>query len=208
MSLIGSIRSRIALAPHRFLYGPGPRIASALRKAWVRFKHPAADIRFGPGVYLGPGFSLHIPHRGTFHVGADTEFRRGFRAEVHDDGVVTIGDRCNFTYDVLMQCTRGIEVGSDVQMGQASIVVDGNHRYSDIETPFLQQGYDFRDVVIEDGVTIHSKVTVVDRIGERSVVGANAVITKPMPAYCVIAGVPARPISYFGPGEPPPELAG
>ena len=62
--------------------------------------------------------------------------------------------------------------------------------------------------MIEDDVQIHSKCTIVNSIGTRSVIGANAVVSRPIPAYCLAAGVPARVIDYFGPpGQEPAELS-
>jgi hypothetical protein len=55
-------------------YEWGPRLMSWLRKRWVLLLHSHADIRFNGPVYLGPGFSLHIPRGGTFIVGAGVEF--------------------------------------------------------------------------------------------------------------------------------------
>jgi acetyltransferase-like isoleucine patch superfamily enzyme len=46
-------------------------------------------------------------------------------------------------------------------------------------------------------------------IGERSFVGANSVVSKPIPAYTLAVGIPARPIEYFGPaGQEPPGFDG
>ncbi len=45
-------------------------------------------------------------------------------------------------------------------------------------------------------------------IGERTFVGANAVVTRDLPAFVVAVGAPAKPIDYFGPpGQEPAELA-
>ena len=63
-------------------YYRGPRLMSALRKRWVLFRNPQADIRFEGPVYLGPRFSIHAPNGGSFIVGPGVEFRRGFRCEL------------------------------------------------------------------------------------------------------------------------------
>ena len=189
-------------------YERGPLWMSALRKRWVLLRHPHADISFAPNVYLGPGFSLHMPHGGAFHVGSGVEFRRGFRAEVEGGGRITFGPDSVCTYYVLMQCTTVIEVGARCMFGQSTIVVDGQHRFRDLEKPMLEQGYDFTPVRIGDDATLTSKCTVMADVGERAFVGAGAVVTRPVPAYTVAIGAPARPIDYFGPpGGEPPELA-
>jgi acetyltransferase-like isoleucine patch superfamily enzyme len=66
----------------------------------------------------------------------------------------------------------------------------------------LDQGYDFNPLVLEDDVTITTKCTIMASIGTRAFVGANAVVTKPVPPYVVAGGVPARVLDSFAPAEP------
>jgi acetyltransferase-like isoleucine patch superfamily enzyme len=182
------------------LYFRGPIWMSELRKRWVRFRNPHATIRFGKGTYLGPGFSLHMPFGGTFETGELVEFRRNFRAELAGpDSRISFGDRCVCTYDVIIQCTTSVEIGDRCMFGQATMIVDGNHRFRDLDRPMLEQGYDFAPVRIEDDATITTKCTIMAGVGTRAFVGANAVVTKPVPPYVVAAGVPARVIDSFAP---------
>lgn len=179
----------------------GPRLMSALRKRWVLLRNPHADIRFGKYTYLGPGFSLHMPEGGTFATGEAVEFRRGFRAEVGPEGRLVIGSGSVFTYYVLIQCSTTIEIGSRCMFGQSTIVVDGNHRFRDLSKPMLEQGYDFRPIRIADDATITTKCTIIADVGERAFIGANAVVSKPVPPFTVAVGSPAKPIEYFGPPD-------
>jgi acetyltransferase-like isoleucine patch superfamily enzyme len=198
------VRDRLRWLPQRIGYHLTPRVGSWLRKRWVLLRHPHATIRFGRDCYLGPGFSLFIPYDGSFIVGDRVEFRRDFRAEVHGNGRITIGDDSRCTYSVLMQCSTSIDIGERCQFGQATMVVDGQHRFRDLTKPMLEQGYDFVPLRIEDDVVTTTKCTIMAPIGERAFIGANAVVTKPIPPYTVAVGAPARPIEYFGPpgGEP------
>lgn len=203
------LRDRLRPLPQRLGYypGPGPRLMSWLRQRWVIARHPQASISFGRGCYLGPGFSLHIPANGTFEAGDGVEFRRGFRAEVEGDGRITIGSHSHMTYYVLMQCSTLIEIGEHCQFGQSTIVVDGQHRFRDLSKPMLEQGYDFAHVKIEDHATVTTKCSIMADIGTRAFIGANAVVSKPIPPYVVAVGAPAKPIDYFGPpGQEPEEL--
>lgn len=193
--------------PVRIGYGHGPRIMSWLRQRWVILRHPQADIRFGRDVYLGPRFSLFIPGEASFIVGDRVEFRRDFRAEVSGNGRITIGSGTVFTYSVLIQCTTTIDIGERCQFGQTTILLDGQHRFRDITRPMLEQGYDFQPLRIEDDAVITSKCTIMADVGKRAFIGANTVVTKPIPPYTVAVGAPARVIDYFGPpGEEPNEL--
>jgi acetyltransferase-like isoleucine patch superfamily enzyme len=205
--LVDRIRDRMRRVPYDLGYDRGPRLMSALRKRWAILRHPRAEIRFGDDVYVGPGFSLHIPDRGSFIVGDGVEFRRGFRAEIEGAGRITFGAGTHCTYYVLMQCTTSIDIGERCQFGQTTILLDGQHRFRDINKPMLEQGYDFHPLRIEDDATITTKCTIMADVGTRAFIGANSVVTRPIPPYTVAVGAPARPIDYFGPpGQEPEEL--
>lgn len=206
--MVNRFRNFLRWLPVHIGYRHGPRMMSWLRQRWVILRHPQAAISFGRNVYLGPGFSLFIPDEASFIVGDDVEFRRDFRAEVHDHGRVTIGSGTVFTYSVLIQCTTTIEIGERCMFGQATILVDGQHRFRDLTRPMLEQGYDFHPLRIEDDATITTKCTIMADIGTRVFIGANSVVSRSVPAYTVAVGAPARPIDYFGPpGLEPDEMA-
>ena len=181
---------------------------SWLRKRWVLFRNPTAHIEFRGPVYLGPRFSLHMPQGGTFIVGPGVEFRRGFRAEVVGRARVVIGARCVFSYYSLIQCSTSVEIGEGCGFGQSCAIFDGNHLFKDLDKPFMHQGFELRPIRIGKECGVLTKTTVIHDIGDRSQIGANSVVSKPIPAYCVAVGAPARVVDYFGPEDQrPPEPA-
>jgi acetyltransferase-like isoleucine patch superfamily enzyme len=189
-------------------YGWGPRLRSEIRKRWILLSHPHANIRFEGRVHIGPGFSLDIPHGGSFIVGEDVVFRKGFRAEIVGDARVVIGARCVFSYYSLIQCSSSIEIGEGCGFGQSSAIFDGNHYFRDLEQPFITQGFNLRPIRIGKECGVLTKTTVINDIGDRCQIGANSVVSKPIPSYCVAVGAPARVIEYFGPEDQrPAELA-
>ena len=185
-------------------YGWGPRLRSEIRKRWILLSHPHANIRFEGPVHIGPGFSLFIPHRGTFVVGPNVEFRRGFRIEIIGDGRVVIGANCVFSYYSVIQCAGSIEIGEGCGFGQSCMIVDGNHRFEDFDQPFMHQGFELRAIRIGNECGVLTKTTVINDIGDRAQVGANSVVAKPIPPYCMAVGVPARVVRYFGPDDQRP----
>jgi acetyltransferase-like isoleucine patch superfamily enzyme len=206
---MGRLASSIARLPRRILYsedrrrryGPGPRLMSTLRKWRILLTHPHARIRFGDGVYIGPGFNLHIPAGGSFIVGPNVEFRRDFSAEVEGEGVITIGAGTVFTYGSILQCTQAIEIGEDARVGQVSSIVDGQHRFRDPERPMDEQGYDWHPIRIAPGAVITTKCTIMASIGERAFIGAGSVVTRDIPPFTIAVGAPARVVDEFGPSE-------
>ena len=164
-------------------------------------KNPLAEIEFGKGCRLGPGFSISAPWGGSFVCGDHCEFRRDFRAELEGpESAIQIGDDCVFTYYSVIQCGRSIVIGDRAVFAQSSMVVDGSHHFRDLDRRVLEQGYDFRPIQIADDVMTSAKCTIIADIGERSFIGANSVVTRDIPPYCVAVGAPAEPIDYFGPG--------
>lgn len=201
------VRPQIDRQLYEVGYGWGPRLMSALRKRWILISHPHADIRFEGPVHIGPGFSLYIPGPGSFIVGPDVEFRRGFRAEVVGHGRVVIGARCIFSYYSLIQITGSLEIGPGCGFGQSCAIFDGNHHFRDLDQPFVKQGFELRPIRIGEECGVLTKTTVLADIGDRAQVGANSVVVKPIPAYTVAVGAPARVVDYFGPEDQrPPEL--
>lgn len=195
---IGLVRRARYSEDRKRRYGPLLRAASQLRKWRVLLTHRHAEVSFGAGVYLGPGFGLHIPGRGSFIAGPGVEFRSGFRAEIEGEGRITIGPRTSFTYDTVIQCTQEIRIGSDCGIGHSVTIVDGQHRFEDTSRPFGEQGYEWHPITIGDGCQVTSKATLLANVGDGAVVAANSVVTEEVPPYTVVAGVPAKVIKEFG----------
>ena len=187
--------------PWRLRYIYGVRVASEARRAMIMATHRHTRVEIPRISRLGPGFDLIIPGTGEFVVDDGADFRRGFVAEVNDGGRITIGMGCTFTSFALIQCSTSITIGRRCVFGQNLMIADGNHRFRDHTQHLLDQGYDFRPVTIGDNAVVTSKCTILADVGEGAVIGANSVVTRPVPAFCLAAGAPAKVIEYFGPPE-------
>lgn len=90
----------------------------------------------------------------------------------------------------------GIRIGNNVLIGQSVNMHSESHVIADISKLIREQGILYRGIVVEDNVWIGSKAAILDGvvIGTGSVVGAGAVVTKPVQPYSIVAGVPARVI--------------
>jgi acetyltransferase-like isoleucine patch superfamily enzyme len=185
--------------PWHLRYNVGAQIASDLRKLVIRVTHLHCNVEFQGPVRLGPGFQLSIPGRGTLIVGPGVDFRRRFWCEIASDGKVVIGAGSVFTGETMIQCTTSIEIGTRCAFGQATFIADGNHKWRDPTKHLLDQGYNYRPIVIEDNVSVMTKSTILNSIGQRSVIAAHSVVTKPIPPFVLAGGAPAKVIESFAP---------
>ena len=76
-----------------------------------------------------------------------------------------------------------------------------NHKFEDADKFIIDQGYkEEQNVLIGDDVWIGRRVMIMpgSRIGNGCVVAAGAIVTKNIPDYAVVGGVPAKIIKYRG----------
>jgi len=176
----------------------GERAASQARRLALLATNTHADVRIAKQVRIGPGFRLYMPEGGTFIVHPGCDFRRDFVCEISGGGRVEIGAGTIFTSSTLVQITTRLTIGRRAVFGQSTLIADGNHRWRDPDVHLLDQGYDFTPLDIGDGAVSMSKVTILAPVGERAVIGAHSLVNRPVPAYCLAAGAPARVKEYYG----------
>lgn len=111
---------------------------------------------------------------------------------------LVIGNRCNFGEYTHITAAIRIEIGDDVLTGRWVTITDNSHGMTDYETlqlpPLERKLYSRGPVKIGNKVWIGDKATILPgvTIGDGAVIAANAVITKDVPAYSIVAGNPAR----------------
>jgi acetyltransferase-like isoleucine patch superfamily enzyme len=199
----------VTAKPHllwRLRYYDAARVASRWRRRTTLLTHGHADVTIERTARLGPRFAVWIPERGTLQIGRSCDLRRDFYAEVGGEGRIEIGPETVFAGQNTLQITTSLTIGDRCVFAVGATVVDGNHRFRDHTKHTLDQGFDYRPIEIGAGALILSKSTVVASIGKSAVIGSNSVVTKPVPAFCLAVGAPARVIEYFGPPEERPEI--
>jgi acetyltransferase-like isoleucine patch superfamily enzyme/Flp pilus assembly protein TadD len=87
----------------------------------------------------------------------------------------------------------GTKIGKNVLVAGHCSIIPANHNFKDINRHISAQGFVSKGIVIEDDVWIGANCTILDgvTIGRGAVVAAGAVVTKDVPEYTVVAGVPA-----------------
>jgi acetyltransferase-like isoleucine patch superfamily enzyme len=133
-------------------------------------------------------------------IGAGTRIRpTSYYGGEIGEGLV-VGDRSSMGSDCFLGCSGWIVIGDDVMLGPAVRVYSENHRFESVEATIKSQGVERGVTVIEDDCWIGSGATITSGItvGRGSVVAAGSVVTKNVPPYSVVAGVPARVLRRRG----------
>ena len=96
-------------------------------------------------------------------------------------------------------CTNSIKIGNKVLIADKVYISDNLHSYEDIQIPIINQKIkQISSVVIGDGSWLGENVCIVGvKIGKNCVIGANSVVIKDIPDYCVAVGSPAKVIKRF-----------
>jgi len=111
-----------------------------------------------------------------------------------------IGDNVSIGNNSFLSANNSIEIGNNVIMSAYVFIADHDHGFGDIEKNLSQQPLsEGGSVKIGDNVFLGVKSSILKNvsIGERSVVAANAVVTKDVPAYSIVAGNPAKIIKKY-----------
>jgi putative colanic acid biosynthesis acetyltransferase WcaF len=104
---------------------------------------------------------------------------------------ISIGNHCIIGFQCFLGGEGGITIGDNVNIASFSVLLGGAH---DINSPSFESI--LRPMVIEDYAWIATRATIMAglRIGRGAVVAAGAVVTRDVPPYHIVAGVPARHI--------------
>lgn len=102
-------------------------------------------------------------------------------------------------------CSIGdVTIEDDVLIASRVSIMNGSaqHGTERIDVPIREQPGEFVPVTIGEGTWIGEQATVAADVGRHCVIGAGAVVTRPIPDYAIAVGVPAR-VLRLRTGEPP-----
>lgn len=109
-----------------------------------------------------------------------------------------IGNNVAFNQMCFIQGAGGLIIGNGVALAHGVTIETESHQYKNLEIDIADQGLLLKPVYIDDDVWIGAKATILygNRIKKGAIIGANAVVTKDVEEYAIVAGVPARVIKY------------
>lgn len=113
------------------------------------------------------------------------------------DGHIEIGNRCLFGDFINISSINYIKIGDNLLTGRWVTITDhahGDTSLSQLNMPPNQRPLKSKGpVIIGKNVWIGDKATILPNvsIGDGAIIGANAVVTKDVPPFCIAVGNPA-----------------
>ncbi len=107
-----------------------------------------------------------------------------------------IGDHVSIREFCDIGALGGLSIGSNVSIASGAVILTTEHDYRQTTMSIRDAPTQIKPTTIEDDVWIGSRVGITAgvTIGQGSVIGIGAVVTKSIPPYSVAVGVPARVI--------------
>lgn len=149
-------------------------------------------ITIGDGTYFGNGIILTAwDHKSSI-------MQNGEKITQKFNPSITVGSKCYFGPYNHITCVNEITIGNGLLTGKWVTITDNSHGTTGVETlniePINRPLYSKGPVRIGNNVWIGDKATILPgvTIGDGAIVAANAVVTRDVPAYSVVAGNPGR----------------
>lgn len=170
----------------RFVGGEGEFDGLMRRAIWR-----CAARHFGHGVKIGSG--VGFKHLETFEIGDRVFIGSQTYIQGRFDGTCQIGNHVWIGPQSYFDA-RALVIEDYVGWGPGAKVLGSAHTGLPIHVPITQTDLEIKPVKVETGADIGMNAVLLPgvTIGKGSMVGAGAVVTKDVPPYAIVAGVPAK----------------
>ncbi len=141
------------------------------------------------------GNVLEALGEGRLEVGEGALFEPHVWLTAPDDARIRIGGGSFLNIGVMVAAAGLVDIGEHCMFANGCFITDASHRFDDPDKPVPWQGFTSKGpTCIGDNVWCGAHVVVTGgvTVGERCVIGANAVVTEDLPAFSIAAGAPAR----------------
>jgi acetyltransferase-like isoleucine patch superfamily enzyme len=145
--------------------------------------------------FICPDVTLEIGPHATLRIGRWAWIGHGCKIRAHE-GEVSIGAKSVLGQECTITSFQHVSIGRECIIADRVMLIDFDHGVTEVERPIRAQGIYKRGVRVGHNVWIGYGACILRgaTVGDNSVIGTSAVVTKTVPANAVLGGVPARVI--------------
>ena len=181
------------------------------------FFYPLLFKKVGKGVSFGKSITIRHPYKITIEDNVVIDDNCMLDAKGVDNQGIIIKEGVYIGRNSILSCKNGniiisknvnigfncdifsaskVKIGENTLIAAYSYIIGGGHNYTRTDIPIPEQEKHSYGIEIGKNCWIGAGVNVLDNItiGDETIIGAGAVITKDIPSYSIAAGVPAQVI--------------
>ena len=211
-----------ALLKHELIVLASQHVPGALGFALRKAFYPALLGACGRNVIFGQNVVLRHPHKIRIGDNVVIDDNCLLDAKGESNHGITIGNGVFIGRNSILSCKNGdieladganigfncelfsasrVSVGRDTLLAAYCYLIGGDHDFSDVSRPVIEQGRKSDGVTVGAGAWLGAGAKVLDgvRLGDGAVIGAGAVIRSDVPAGAIAVGMPAKVVGQRGP---------
>ena len=163
-----------------------------VRLGWLKLRW-RGRLKTDGLAFVMPGVVFEIGRDATVSLGRWSWIGHDTKVRAHE-GSVVIGAKTVLGQECTISAFQHVSIGSECILADRVMLIDFDHTTSDVERPIRRQGIYKRSVRVRNNVWIGYGACILRgvTVGDNSIVGSLAVVTRDVDEDAVVGGSPAR----------------
>lgn len=155
------------------------------------------SLTIGQNVEFRRNLEIRVHGNAQIKIGNDIRIDRGVRILAANNSMIDIQNRTRIGLYSVLNGGDSITIGENVLISGFVYLQTSSHQFSTRDKAIRDQGFTHASISIKNEAWLGTHVVVMSgiTIGQGAIIGSNAVVTKDVQAFDIMAGVPAKKLN-------------